>query len=339
MEPKLPSPLLFLDTLIGYQKTAMIRAALELDVFTAIGDGASSVEELAATRALAPRGARILCDSLTIAGFLTKEDGRYRLTADSATFLNRHSPTYFGGVMQFMLSETIEQSFDRLTDSVRLGRTALDTGGTMAPDHPVWVQFAQAMAPLAGPLARTLAERLDLRGCVNPRVLDIAAGHGLYGLAFAQRYSEAIVTALDWEAVLEVTAQNARRVGCADRLCLLPGSAFDVDLGGEYDVVLVPNFLHHFGRERCVGLLKRFEAALAPGGCVAAVEFVTHDDRITPPNAASFAMVMLASTTDGDAYTWSEYRSMFEEAGLSQVEWLELPPSAETAVIGRKAIS
>ncbi len=336
MDSSAPSPFLFLDTLMGYQKTAMIRAAVELDLFTAIGEGACTADELALRRGVAQRGVRILCDSLVIAGFLTKSDGAYGLTPDSALFLDSRSPACFTSVMEFLLSPTIVEGYDRLTDAVRRGGTALPPGGTMAPDHPVWVQFARAMSPMAGPLGRGVAAGLDLRGVTAPRVLDIAAGHGLFGLAFAERYPEGRITAQDWESVLEVASGNASRMGFRDRLTLLPGSVFDVDLGGPYDVVLLPNFLHHFDPAVCTELLKKVFGSLSPGGCAVAVEFVSNDDRVTPPGAASFALVMLASTQSGDAYSWNEYREMFTAARFVELEQLPLPPSAETAVVGRK---
>jgi hypothetical protein len=89
------------------------------------------------------------------------------------------------------------------------------------------------------------------------KVLDIAAGHGLFGIEIARQNPQARVTGLDWAPVLRVALENARKAGVQDRYDMLPGSAFQVDFGGPYDVVLLTNFLHHFDQPTCVGLLKK----------------------------------------------------------------------------------
>jgi ubiquinone/menaquinone biosynthesis C-methylase UbiE len=132
-----------------------------------------------------------------------------------------------------------------------------------------------------------------LEGLSGPvRVLDIAAGHGLFGIAVARQAPDAIVVAQDWAAVLEVAKANAQKAGVADRIELLPGSAFDVNFGGPYDAVLLTNFLHHFDFPTCVTLLKKIRAAMRPGGRLVTLEFVPNDDRVTPPVAAGFALTM-----------------------------------------------
>src|SRR5271169_514258 len=114
------------------------------------------------------------------------------------------------------------------------------------------------MAPIAGPLGRVLLE-----GFKGPmKVLDIAAGHGLFGIEVAKQNPEANVTGLDWAPVLRVAMDNARKAGVQDRYGMLAGSAFKVDFGGPYDAVLLTNFLHHFDKPTCVGLLQKVHGAL-----------------------------------------------------------------------------
>src|SRR5690606_3390801 len=128
------------------------------------------------------------------------------------------------------------------------------------------------------------------------------ASHGMYGLAFAEHNPAAQIVALDWAPVLQVARENAQAAGVAERFSTIAGNAFEVDLGSDYDVVLIPNFLHHFNADDCTKFLRRVHAALRPGGRVAIVEFVPNDDRVTPPEVATFSLIMLASTPAGDAY-------------------------------------
>jgi ubiquinone/menaquinone biosynthesis C-methylase UbiE len=328
-----PSPILFFDTLTAYQDTAALNAALELKLFTAIGQSGATAAELAAKCDAAERGVRILADYLTILGFLEKKGDRYSLTRDSATFLDQKSPAYAGGAAAFLLSPTIRDAFDGLAAAVRKGATAQSEEGTMAPEHPVWIDFARGMAPMMTPPAQVLAGLLPLDATRPARILDIAAGHGVYGIAVAQRNPQAQLVALDWAPVLEVARENARAAGLADRFSTIAGSAFEVDLGKDYDIVLVPNFLHHFDPPTCVTFLKRVHAALRPGGCVAIVEFVPNPDRVTPPEVADFSLVMLATTAAGDAYTFAEFEEMLKQSEFREIRQHPLPPSFATAVI------
>jgi len=219
--------------------------------------------------------------------------------------------------------------------TARTGRTVLPGGGNVEPENPIWVQFAETMAPMMGPLAAPLSA-LVLEGHAGPmRVLDIAAGHGLFGIEIAKQNPQARIAGLDWAPVLRVALDNARQAGVDDRYDMLPGSAFEVDFGGPYDAVLLTNFLHHFDQSTCVGLLKKVHAALRPGGRAAALEFVPNEDRVSPPIPAAFSMTMLASTAAGDAYPLSELTSMYHRAGFGGVTAHPIPMSPHTVVMGR----
>jgi ubiquinone/menaquinone biosynthesis C-methylase UbiE len=227
------------------------------------------------------------------------------------------------------------EPYHHLAEIVRAGRTILPGAGTVEPENPVWVQFAETMAPMMAPMAGPLAA-VVLNGNAGPiRVLDIAAGHGLFGIEIAKQNPEARVTALDWSPVLRVALDNANKAGIHDRYEMLPGSAFDVDFGGPYDAVLLTNFLHHFDKPTCVRLLKKVHTALRPGGRVVTLEFVPNEDRVSPPMPAAFSMTMLTSTVAGDAYTLSELTAMYTESGFGNITAHPIPMSPHTVVMGR----
>jgi 2-polyprenyl-3-methyl-5-hydroxy-6-metoxy-1,4-benzoquinol methylase len=330
-----PTPALLFDTLNAHQRTEAIKAAIELSLFTAIAEGKTSAKEIAAACAASERGTRILCDFLVIIGFLTKQDERYGLTADSAMFLDQRSPAYLGTIIDFILSPMLIDPFKHLTEAVKRGGTASETT-PLDPEHPVWVKFARAMAPMMAMPAQLLAKLTDPSANEKLRVLDIAAGHGLYGLAFASRNPQAEITALDWPNVLEVAKENAQAAGVSDRFETRPGSAFEVDYGTGYDIILLTNFLHHFDAPACETLLRKVRGALADGGRAVTLEFVPNPDRVSPPQAAAFSMMMLGSTPAGDAYTFAELDTMFRNAGFARSEMHELPPSIERVVVSHK---
>jgi SAM-dependent methyltransferase len=330
-----PSPELFLDGVRAFQTTAALKAAIALDLFSHIGAGAGDPEALAKATGASLRGLRILCDLLTVEGYLEKPAGRYALTPSSGVFLDRRSPAYLGSIVEFLASPEMFRMF--LDDPAAFVRRGGAAGwGTTGPDDPVWVNFARAMAPFIAPIAQATGEILSAGGPPLRRVLDLAAGHGLFGLEIALRQPQARVTAVDWKNVLDVAAENYGARGVAERLERRPGSAFDVEFGTGYDLALLTNFLHHFDEATCVSLLRKVHGALRPGGRVAATEFVPDEGRISPPMPASFSFIMLATTPAGDAYTYRELDGMFQAAGFAGTQSHKLLPSPQTLVVATK---
>jgi predicted nicotinamide N-methyase len=335
-ETQQPSPELFFQTANAYQLSAALKAAVELDLFTAVAEGKRDAQSIAARCNASERGVRILADYLVVTGLLTKDAGGYGLTRDSAVFLDRRSPAYMGGTLEFLLAPTLTANFEDLAGAVRRGGTTAPEGGTVAVENPLWVKFARAMAPMAAMPAESIAHTVLNGRAGRMKVLDVAAGHGLYGIAFARQNPSAEVVALDWPAVLEVAKENARAAGVAARHTGLEGDAFDADYGEGYDVILLTNFLHHFDPQTCVRLLKKVRAALGPEGVAVTLEFVPNEDRVSPPVPAAFSLMMLAGTEGGDAYTFPELERMFAEAGFSHSEPRPLPASPQQIIISTK---
>lgn len=329
------TPGLVFEMMQAYQRTAALKAAVDLDLFRSVGDGPGDVASIARHCKASERGTRILCDFLVINGVLAKESSTYKHTPLSATFLDPRSPACLASIAQFLGNAALHEPVQHLADIVRSGRTSLPGSGTVEPENPVWVQFAQTMAPMMAPLAAPLG-KVVLDGHDGPmKVLDIAAGHGLFGIEIAKQNPQAHVTGLDWAPVLRVALENAEKAGVHDRYDMLPGSAFEVNFGGPYDAVLLTNFLHHFDVPTNVALLKKVRSVLKPGGRATTLEFVPNEDRVSPPMPAAFALTMLTSTESGDAYTFNELASMYKEAGYSDINKHPIPMSPHTIVMGR----
>jgi ubiquinone/menaquinone biosynthesis C-methylase UbiE len=329
----MPSPELFFDTIFAPQRAAAVKSAIDLDLFSAIASGAGTVAAIASRCQASERGIRILCDTLTVGGFLTKSGQVYETTPDTAMFLVKQSPAYLASAVDFLLSAEYLRHYDSLTDTVRRG-TVDPEANTVAPENPIWIRFAQAMMPMMMGPAHAIADLLG-PAAAPIRVLDIAAGHGGFGLAIAQRNPAAEVVAVDWAPVLTVASDNAKAMGVEGRFRTLPGDAMTTEYPTGFDVALVANFLHHFDRAACVGLLRKVAASLKSGGRVVVLEFVPNEDRVSPPLAASFALTMLAGTPSGDAYTLAEHTSMLAEAGFRDITGHPLQ-GPETVIVGVK---
>lgn len=330
------SPDLFWQTMTAFQHSAALKTAVELELFTHIGAGKHTAAEIAEAAGASERGVRIICDVLTIIGFFKKEDGKYTLTDSTAAFLDKKSPMYVGSAVEFILSPAQRRGYDDLTNAVRKGGSSVSGDASMDPESEMWVNFARNMAPLMFPGAQMVAENIGFDTDRPLKVLDIAAGHGIYGIMVGKKYPNAQIYGADWNKVLAVAQENADKLGVGDRYNKIPGNAFESDFGTDFDVILVPNFLHHFDKPTCEQFLKKVNDALAEGGKVLTVEFVPNDDRVSPPPSALFSLVMLAATPGGDAYTYAELKEMFANAGFSQSEIIPLQPMPQHLIISTR---
>ncbi|CCM75511.1 putative SAM-dependent methyltransferase protein [Rhizobium mesoamericanum STM3625] len=266
-----------------------------------------------------------------VSGFLTKSGENYALTQSSQAFLDKRSPAYMGAAIDFVASpQMLSLFFENPAAFVRNGGSV--GLANVAPDNPIWVKFARAMGAFTGASAKALASDVATWSKLPSKVLDIAAGPGAFGIEIAKVSPSASVVAIDWKPVLTVTEENATKAGVAERFTFCPGSAFEVDWGSGYDLILLPNFLHHFDRDGCVTLLKKARASLVPEGRAAIVEFVPNEDRVSPEFPAAFAFVMLATTPKGDAYTERELTEMAKSAGFRAIETKPLPPSPASLI-------
>ncbi|BCP52524.1 hypothetical protein K32_11410 [Kaistia sp. 32K] len=325
-----PGPVI--DAVLGYRDTAAMKAAISLDLFTLLGEAPATAATLAARTSASQRGLRILCDYLAVRGIVEKRGDRYQLSPTSAVFLDKRSPGYMGSIVDFLASPEMVALW--LDDPVAYVRQGGSLGlANMSPENPIWIKFAEAMVPLVIGSAEGLAAEVATWPNPPRRVLDIAAGHGFFGIAVARAVPDAEIVALDWPSVLKLAERNAADAGMAGRYSTIAGSAFDVGWGSDYDLVMMPNFLHHFDHETCVLLLRKARASLAPGGRVLAVEFVPEEDRVSPAWPAAFAMMMLATTQRGDAYTAKELGLMARDAGFAGASVRPMPPSPASLVV------
>jgi ubiquinone/menaquinone biosynthesis C-methylase UbiE len=320
------------EAMQAYQKTAALTAAIKLDIVTLIGGGAATSDALAEKTGASSRGMRILCNFLTVLGLLTKQDGAYGVTEPAKRYLDRSSPAWIGGSIEFFAApEMVRLVLDDPTSYVMRGGS--EGLAHLAPDHPIWLRYAKAATPIARVTAKRAAAQLAARLDSPKAVLDIAVGHGLYGIELARAFPEAVVTAVDWPSVLELASANARDAGVAERFRVVAGNAFEVDWGQDFDLVILANILHYLSPEDCVAILRKVKTSLSPRGQVCAIEFVPNEDRVSPPTQAMFAYLMLATSPGGDAHTLSDYDSIAKAAGFYGATARPLRPTPQTLVM------
>lgn len=332
------SPQQVVGLLQGFMGSAALRAALDLEVFTHIAHGTDTAAKLAETKKVPERAMRILCDALVAFGALGKSDGRYTLPPASQAMLVKGSPTYFGAMAGIMGNPLMWNEVGRLGDIVRAGHSLLEQGAEAA-EHPFWEEFSRRskqMATMAGPAVAELAASL-FAGNEPARILDIAAGSGMYGFSALKRFPSARLVSVDWPNVLKLAEPTARQMGLEERVEFRPGDIFKDALGSGYDLVLAVNIYHHFGIEQNTELSRRLYEATAPGGRLILVDAVPDENRENERFALVFALTMLVWTREGDTYTLSEYKKMLEPAGYKNIELKTVPgPALFQAIVAHK---
>lgn len=309
------------DLAWSYAGPLIIEAAIRNHVFDTLDSGPKTIEEVHAATEASTRGLTAIMNALCGLELLDKDsEGRYSLTPESATFLVSTKASFFGG----LLLHTSEQLIPRwlnLSEIVETGKPATsvnqeDTGA------PFFEQFVCDIFPMSYPSAQALGAALQLS---QDKVLDLAAGSGVWGIALALESSGVRVTAVDWPNVLEVTKKTVARFGLEDRFRFLPGDLHTVDFGSGYTVATLGHILHSEGEEHSRQLLAKTFAALAPGGTIAIAEFLVDNDRKGPITPLYFAVNMLVNTDKGNTFSFEEISAWLREAGFIEPRKLDSP--------------
>ena len=301
----------------GAQATAVISAGVELGVFAALAKGPASADDVAERIHCPPRSTRILLNAMTALGLVAKSGPSYRLSPMAEATLVPDRPGYAGGMTAVSASPMMWQALGRLKEAVQRGGSILDDHGE-TPRHPFWEVFAENTAGFSAMSAMAVEKSVHDFVASKPkvRVLDVAAGSGMYGFTMAKNPNVEL-TSLDWPNVLVHTKKRAEALGVdAKRVHYLEGDLFQVDFGGPYDVVVLSQIYHHFDDATCTRLTRKVAAALAPGGKAVVHDFLSDDD-VRNPAAAMFSITMLVWTQHGEAYAAKDYERWFVEAGMT----------------------
>jgi SAM-dependent methyltransferase len=321
--------------MFAYLKSALLRTAIHLELFTHIAHGQKTASALALAAGADERGVRIVADALSAIGLLTKSTGEYALTPLVEMMLVKDSPAYAGAFTRITLNPRLWAAVGQLTETVRTGvppETIVDV-----PGHEFWEEFSIASAGISLAGAQAVVEHLGLDPNSPAEILDVAVGSGVYGFTALERLPRAHLTSLDWENVLAQARRIAEQRGVANRVTWLAGSAFDTPLpAAHFDAILMSHFLHHFSAAENTKLLRRLLAALKPGGRLIVHDFVPDEARASHEPALLFAIIMLSTTRQGDVYTPGEYRSQLEDAGFRDVMLHPLPFGGSSVLVATR---
>src|SRR5277367_709903 len=297
----------------GYVPPLVLEAAVRHRVFDVLDGGPKTLAQVQKETGASERGLAAVMNALVGMNFLAKDNqGLFSLTPESSTFLVSTKTSFQGGLLRHG-SEQLIPKWLKLNKIVETGRPEAavnleEAGGDF------FQQFVVDIFPLSYPAAQTLSRHLSANSVV--RVLDLAAGSGVWSIALAQGSEQATVTVVDWPEVIPVTPKMAGKFGLAERYSFIAGDLLQVDFGSGHTVATLGHILHSEGRDRSREVFKKTFRALAPGGTIAVAEFLVKADRTGPLTGLFFAVNMPANTDSGDTYSFEEISGWLKEAGF-----------------------
>lgn len=319
-----PSPEKLMQFVWGYAPPLIIEAAIKNKVFDTLAAGPMTVAEISSATGASERGLASIMNALTGLELLLKDGASYALTPESAAFLVSTKPSYLGGMIAHTSTQLIPKWLD-IESIVRTGTPSMQINET-EEGTAFFEQFVSSLFPFNYPAANVAAHALDLASATAPvRVLDLAAGSGVWSIALAQRSPHVSATAVDWPGVLEVTRKTAAQFGLADRFSFIAGDLGEVDFGNGYHIATLGHILHSEGAERSRSLLKKTFDALAPGGTIVIAEFLVDSERRKNVMGLLFDVNMLVNTTSGGTYSFEEIRTWLEAAGFEKAGLVPAP--------------
>jgi len=309
----------------AYAPPLIISAAVNNKVFDTLESGGKTLEQISKETGGSARGLRAIMDALVGLKLLKKDrQSKYSLTPESEAFLISEKPGtlagFFGSILPIMASRWL-----RLADIVRGGRPAVavnqETEGT-----EFFSQLVETIIPMSYPGAQKLADHLKVANSKEQvRVIDLAAGSGIWGIAVAQKSPRVRVTAVDWAGMIPTTKRITGKFGVRDRFDFIEGDLAEANFGSGHDVATLGHILHSEGEQRGRQLLKKVFRALKSGGTIAIAEWLVDDNRSKPLHSLMFAVQMLVNTEMGDTFSFNEIKKWLEEAGFKKVRKLDAP--------------
>lgn len=310
----------------GFMPSRAVLTALELDVFTAVGKGASA-RQVAGKVQAAVRATEMLLNALVSLKLLEKADETYTNTPLSARFLVDGTPDSARSAQ--LHTANMWKRWSTLTEAVRAGTSVAprSENGWVAP-------FIAAMDHNARARARAVVQAVEVNG--GRRMLDLGGGSGAYSIAFAKAVPGLEAEIIDLPEVLPIAEEHIRKAGLADRIRTRAGDMLTVPLeSGHYDLVLLSAICHMYSPEENQQLFQRAYAALAPKGRLVISDFILEADKTAPRFGALFALNMLVATRAGASYSEPEYEAWMKQAGFAEAKRVRIPGPA-TLMIATK---
>ena len=323
------------DILIGYWKTGILKAAVELNIFTKIISGHNTSYKLASSLGVKEKGIRVLLDALCGLNLLGKEKETYTLKPLAENFLVSTKETYIGGAVKSFVPDEDWEIFGSIKEAIRKGGP-LKEGPR---DTTFWEEVVTGLIPLGVPVAKSICDILHINDNARKgwKVLDLACGSGIYGYTILRKDPLATATDLDLKNVLKIAKKVAKDMDVADRVTYQTGDIVTSDYGDNtFDIAIISHILQGFDPNTIKIILRKIYRALAHGGTLVIHEFVPDEERASKNFPLLFAVYMFLATPGGGTYTFSEFSHWLKETGFNRLSLHDLA-GPTSLIIGYKS--
>jgi len=320
----------------GFMASKALFAALNVELFRHLAEGADTLEALSAATGISPAPLGTLVATLRSIGLVTAVAGRLANAPATDRYLVPGRPAYFGDYYRHQIDRQLYPSMMSLDAGLRGdgARLAHNSMSSLLADPVEAEAFSRAQhAGSMGP-ALLLSKLLDLGAATT--LLDVAGGTGAFSISFCRRHPRLRATIIDFPSVTAVAERFIAEAGLSGRVALLPGDALEAAWPERQDVVLMSYLLSAVGGGHIAPLLARAHRALAPGGRLIVHDFMLDDDRGGPMPAAVFFLFYLSLRTDPVSFTAADIKRHCAEAGFADIADAVLIPEITKTVVARK---
>jgi predicted O-methyltransferase YrrM len=298
----------------AYWESFPLHVAVNLDVFTLIGEGSLTGEEIATRLKGNARAVRTLLDAVAAMGLLIKKTDQYFNTEAAKTLLIKNSPRYIGFAIKH--HHHLVSAWSKLLQAVKTGKPVRKKRRTRAELE----SFLMAMYNNASNLAPGIIKEIDLSE--RRHLLDLGGGPGTYAIHFCQANPNLRATVFDLATTAPFAQKTIKKFGLSSRIDFQAGDYLRDSVQGTYDVVWLSQILHAMGPEHCRVAIERAVAVLEPGGLILVHDFLLNDSHDGPLFPTLFALNMLVNTEEGRSYSEGEIRDMLVKAGVRNIQRL-----------------
>jgi O-methyltransferase domain/Dimerisation domain len=314
----------------GHLEARLIQAAVELAIFDGLENSAGTAEAVANRLKLEPKATELLLNALASLELLHKRADYFSLTEATAKYLLKSSPQYVGAMIRF--ESALWSCWEKLPEAIRSGQPVPPPNmyQDQAAETEIFINAMDSLVKARGD-ATVTANAIDWSGIAE--LLDVGSGPATYPIALCQRFQKLRATIFDLPGTLAISERYVREAGMAERIRLIAGDYRKAPIPGSYDVIFLSNIIHGESFESNRSLILKLVSNLKPGGQIVVKDHILDDSRTTPPVGAIFSLLMLLTTESGRCYSFSEIKSWMEQAGLSRVQQINLPPPLTSSLV------
>jgi len=310
-----------------YWATCTLHAAVELDVFSAIGDQQFAGGDIAQKLNINQEGAVRLLNALTAMNLLKKESNYFSNTHAGKTFLSKDSPGYIGYIITH--HHHLAESWSKLDQAVKTGTPVRERVSHTSSE---WREsFLMGMFNIAMSMAPLVADMVDLFG--RDHMLDLGGGPGTYAIHFCLKNSALKATVYDLPTTRPFAEKTIEKFGLTDRIDFTDGNYVEEDIKGVYDVAWLSHILHGEGQKDCQRIIEKTVSALEPGGMIIVHDFILNNTMDGPLFPALFSLNMFLGTSDGQSYSEKQITDMLAKAGVKKIRRLSFKGPTDSGII------